>query len=170
MQLQAFNGLPRDEARAAIDPCLGVARWVEEVVDGRPYDDVAALRAQAATSGQHLTGEELASALSRHPRIGEPPPSVADHSDVSESAFSRREQAGVDAADVDTAERLRQANKEYEARFGRVFLIRAVGRSSEEILSELHRRLRNDDDAEHREVVRQLREIALLRLDQVVTQ
>ena len=50
----------------------------------------------------------------------------------------------------------------------RVFLIRAAGRTGPQILAELERRLDNDDEAERAETVRQLREIALLRLDRLV--
>jgi 2-oxo-4-hydroxy-4-carboxy-5-ureidoimidazoline decarboxylase len=50
-----------------------------------------------------------------------------------------------------------------------VFLIRAAGRSSAEILSELDRRLGNDAATERGETVAALRDIALLRLEQVVT-
>jgi 2-oxo-4-hydroxy-4-carboxy-5-ureidoimidazoline decarboxylase len=164
MHLAEFNRLDRDQARRAIEPCLGVSRWADEVVDARPYDDLAALVAQASASAQHLSDDELASALGRHPRIGERPD--GDHT---ERGFSRHEQSAVDSTDAVTAERLRDGNKRYEERFDRVFLIRASGRSGKDILSELERRLDHDDESERREVVQQLREIALLRLDQVVT-
>ncbi len=59
-------------------------------------------------------------------------------------------------------------NRAYEERFDRVFLIRAAGRDASEILSELERRLGNDDDTERDETLTQLRQIALLRLEQVV--
>jgi len=55
-------------------------------------------------------------------------------------------------------------NAAYERRFGRVFLIRAAGRTRAEILGELRRRLELDDAAELAIVGEQLREIALLRL------
>ena len=50
-----------------------------------------------------------------------------------------------------------------------MFLIRAAGRSSDEILAELERRLGNDDATERTETVTALRDIALLRLEQVLT-
>jgi 2-oxo-4-hydroxy-4-carboxy-5-ureidoimidazoline decarboxylase len=106
-----------------------------------------------------MTEDELDAALARHPRIGEK--AGAGH----DAAFSSREQAGVEASD---AERLVEANRAYEARFDRVFLIRAAGRSSGEILAECERRLANDDDAERAETIEQLTQIALLRLEQVI--
>ena len=132
-------------------------RWVADVVAGRPYADPAGLRKRAHDAALQLSDDELESALSRHPRIGERPPG-----DDRESRHSRAEQAGVDDAD---AERLRAGNAAYEARFGHVFLIRAAGRSSAEILAELERRLGNDAAAERDETVTALRDIALLRLE-----
>jgi 2-oxo-4-hydroxy-4-carboxy-5-ureidoimidazoline decarboxylase len=79
--------------------------------------------------------------------------------------MSRSEQSGVEAAD---AARLRSGNAAYEARFGHVFLVRAAGRSSGEILAELERRLVNDEAAERAETVTALRDIALLRLEGLV--
>ena len=45
-----------------------------------------------------------------------------------------------------------------------MFLIRAAGRSRQEVLDELQRRLKNDGDTEAAEAKEQLREIAALRL------
>lgn len=83
--------------------------------------------------------------------------------------MSRSEQAGVDPSDDEVQRALREGNLAYEERFGRVFLIRAAGRSADEILSSLRDRLQNDAAAEDRIVAEQLREIALLRLRGTVT-
>ncbi|MEX5585767.1 2-oxo-4-hydroxy-4-carboxy-5-ureidoimidazoline decarboxylase, partial [Pseudomonas lurida] len=65
-------------------------------------------------------------------------------------------------ADSALQQAMQQGNQAYEARFGRVFLIRAKGRSGEQMLAELQRRLQNSDPAEQQEVLDQLREITLL--------
>jgi 2-oxo-4-hydroxy-4-carboxy-5-ureidoimidazoline decarboxylase len=133
--------------------CLSVPRWADDVLAGQPYDDRDALIAAADAAARELTDEELDQALSGHPRIGE-----------RGGAQSRREQSGVDPSAADTAARLKAGNAAYEERFGRVFLIRAAGRDAEEILSQLERRLQNDDATERAETVDNLRQIALLRL------
>jgi len=160
VQVTEFNALPAGEARSLVAGCLGVPRWVDEVVAARPYADAELLVKQGHDSALALTDDELAQALSRHPRIGE-----RREAEDAEARHSRDEQSGVRAED---AERLRAANAAYEARFGHVFLIRAAGRSSEEILAELERRLANDDATEREETVTALRDIALLRLEKVV--
>ena len=164
MSLEAFNALSEAEANRALAACLPVTRWVETVRDGRPYADWLALESTASQAAEKLEDGELEAALAGHPRIGERA-SSPDH----QAEFSEREQAGVDPADAGVTQALAQGNAAYEARFDRVFLIRAAGRSSGEILAELRRRLSNDDAAEREETVTQLREIALLRLRQVAS-
>ena len=75
----------------------------------------------------------------------------------------------MDPSVGDTAARLAAGNAAYEQRFGHVFLIRAAGRDAEDILVQLERRLRNDDETERAETVDNLRQIALLRLEAAVS-
>ena len=105
---------------------------------------------------------------SSRPRWPVTPASGSGPARVTTPSTRTREQAGVDPADRDTASRLAAGNAAYEDRFDRVFLIRAAGRSADEILGELERRLDNDDGAERDETVRQLGEIAVLRLESAV--
>ncbi len=83
--------------------------------------------------------------------------------------MSRSEQAGVDTSDGDVARRLVEGNRAYEERFGHVFLVRAAGRSAEEILEQLTERLGNDAETERANAARNLREIAALRLKGMLT-
>ncbi|MFF5261657.1 2-oxo-4-hydroxy-4-carboxy-5-ureidoimidazoline decarboxylase [Actinomadura viridis] len=140
--------------REVLLSCLAVPRWADEVLAGRPYTNAAGVLAAAARASRDLTDKELVQALSGHPRIGE-------HG----GAQSRNEQSGIDLAVDGTAARLAAGNAAYEERFNRVFIIRAAGRDGEEILSELERRLHNDDAAERAETIESLRQIALLRLE-----
>src|SRR5680860_428851 len=86
-----------------------------------------------------------------------------------EATWSRREQSGVRRSDRTAAE-LVDGNRAYEDRFGRVFLICASGKNAEEILEALRARLHNDPESEAAVVVDELRQIALLRLRNVVDQ
>lgn len=164
MLLDEFNRADRGDAIAVLRPCVDVTRWCEVIADGRPYDSVDDLVVEAAAAADPFTAEEIEAALAHHPRIGE----RAD-GDSREAALSRSEQTGVDPADAEVQQALREGNRRYEEQFGRVFLIRAAGRSAQEILSALRDRLQNDAVAEERIVAGQLREIALLRLKGTVT-
>jgi 2-oxo-4-hydroxy-4-carboxy-5-ureidoimidazoline decarboxylase len=159
--LEQLNSMADSEARPLLSGCLAVPRWVDEVLSGRPYASVERLLATADSAAAALDSEEVDTALAGHPRIGERP------STGHNATASEREQAGIDR-DAGVSARLAASNADYERRFGRVFLIRAAGRTAEDVLAELDRRLANDDTTEEREVVDNLREIALLRLEELV--
>jgi 2-oxo-4-hydroxy-4-carboxy-5-ureidoimidazoline decarboxylase len=157
-----FNALPEADARRLLESCLDAERWVDAVLAGRPYADAGAALERAGASAATLSESEVEAALARHPRIGERAGLGHD------AAFSAAEQAAVDVRAANVQEALAEGNAAYERRFDRVFLIRAAGRSSDEILAELRRRLGNSEEDEFAEVVRELGEIALLRLRQVI--
>ncbi|MEP6797427.1 MAG: 2-oxo-4-hydroxy-4-carboxy-5-ureidoimidazoline decarboxylase [Lapillicoccus sp.] len=160
--LETFNGWARDQAVALTRPCLDVDRWVAEVVDGRPYADHTVLLDTARQAAAPLTTEEIEAALAHHPRIGQSAVGTSR-----EAQLSHAEQSGLQVDD-DLDQRLRQGNADYERRFGRIFLIRAAGRSGPEILAELESRLGHDDTTEDRVVGEQLAQIAVLRLSNLV--
>ncbi|MCX6503206.1 MAG: 2-oxo-4-hydroxy-4-carboxy-5-ureidoimidazoline decarboxylase [Microbacterium sp.] len=159
MQLTEFNSLDPDTAAQTVAVWAAVPGWVDAVVAGRPYATVDALAAYAGELAAVWSRADLDAALAHHPRIGEKPTGAG-----AEAAASRSEQASMASAADEVAAAIAAGNAAYEARFGRVFLIRAAGRSPQEMLAELHRRLDNDDSAEGREATIQLAEIALLRL------
>ncbi|GAA1525660.1 OHCU decarboxylase [Agromyces terreus] len=157
--VDAFNSMDRDEAIALLRPCVDVDRWCEELADARPFVGTELLLAAAELAASPFTADEVEQALAHHPRIGER--ATGAHR---EAALSRSEQAGIDQTDADVAAALVEGNLAYERRFGRVFLIRAAGRSASEILAALNERLGNSDAEEAAVVADQLRQIAVLRL------
>lgn len=161
--LAQFNGQPAAAAAQVLRPCLDVDRWVDIVAAGRPYADIGALLATAGSAADPFTAAEIDAALARHPRIGERPQGSS-----AEAELARSEQAGLHLGG-DTEQRLAAGNAAYEQRFGRVFLIRAAGRSSQEILNELETRLHKDPEQENAVIGDQLRQIAALRLATAVT-
>jgi len=61
-------------------------------------------------------------------------------------------------------ERLAGANRDYEARFGYLFIVCATGKGAEEMLAILERRLTNGPDEELRLAAEEQRKITRLRL------
>lgn len=159
MLLSLFNQLSQAEAGQYIRPCVDIDIWVDAVVAGRPYDSIPAAVAAANAAVAAWGAADLEQALAQHPRIGEQAAGASQ-----EAKFSRSEQQGTGINSV-TASQLLAGNRQYEEQFGRVFLIRAAGRSAAEILTELQRRLTNTPEAEAAEVAEQLGQIAALRLE-----
>ncbi|HKU32033.1 MAG TPA: 2-oxo-4-hydroxy-4-carboxy-5-ureidoimidazoline decarboxylase [Arthrobacter sp.] len=164
MQLDVFNSVDRADAIDVLRPCLDIQRWVENIADARPFNSVDTLLSFAGETAEPFTADEVAAAMAHHPRIGERP-----KEQTTEAAMSRSEQAGVDPGDDGIAAALAAGNKQYEAVFDRVFLIRAAGRTAPEILASLQERLGHTREEEDVIVAGQLREIALLRLAGVIS-
>jgi len=154
-----FNAEPEDRAAEALRACNAAPRFVAEVLAGRPYADADALVGAAERVARALPWDQVATALAAHPRIGD-----RVEGSSAEARSSRREQSAMADADADVRTALLEGNRAYEERFGHVFLIRAAGRSPQEMLAELRRRLANDEDAERAEVTEQLAQITALRV------
>jgi 2-oxo-4-hydroxy-4-carboxy-5-ureidoimidazoline decarboxylase len=160
MLVKQFNEADRTDVVASLRPCLDIKRWIDEVADARPYADLESLLAAGRRAAEPFTAAELEAALAHHPRIGE---RAAGSS--TEARLSASEQAGLGVENAAVAEALAEGNRAYEEKFGKVFLIRAAGRSREEILAALNARLGHTPEQEDRIIAEQLREIAVLRLE-----
>ena len=153
---------PSDEQLRA---CCAADAWLRRMRDARPFPSAEAALAQSDDVIAGLAATDIDQALGAHARIGE-----RRTGSSTEDRWSRSEQAGALAVDTDVQTRLAEANRRYEERFGRVFLIRASGRSAEEMLAACEERLGNDDDTELDVVRRELADIVRIRLGQVVSQ
>jgi 2-oxo-4-hydroxy-4-carboxy-5-ureidoimidazoline decarboxylase len=127
----------------------------------RPIADETELLERSDAIWQSLSSVDWDEAFRSHPKIGEEKTYTAT---PQSAEWSRSEQSGVSASSVDTRVALERGNRIYEQRFGRILIICATGRSAEDILANLERRLKNDAEAELLEAVEQQRQITRLRL------
>jgi 2-oxo-4-hydroxy-4-carboxy-5-ureidoimidazoline decarboxylase len=161
--LDEFNAEPAERAAEVLRACNAAPAFVEELAAGRPYPSVEALVARAQEVARALPWKQVAQALAAHPRIGD-----RVEGSSAEAQASRREQSSMSEADAAVRAALVDGNRAYEERFDHVFLIRAAGRSPEEMLAELRRRLDNDAESERAEATEQLAQITALRVKGMV--
>ena len=157
--IEEFNEQPPDQAVESLRACNAAPRFAAELVAARPFRDTETLVARAEDVVRALPWDEVAVALAAHPRIGD-----RVEGSTAEARASRTEQRSMTDADDDVRAALTDGNRAYEERFDHVFLIRASGRSPEEMLAELRRRLANDEETERAEVTEQLAQITALRV------
>ena len=158
MDLATFNAASDSQVTEHLLACCDAGTWAQAIVTDRPYETVDDLLTTAAEASRRLEPDDVDRALAAHPRIGE---RAAGGS--REAAWSRQEQSGV-RTDEQTQAALLEGNREYEERFGRVFLICATGLDAGEILQSLKRRQGNDEATEAAEVRDELGKIARVRL------
>ena len=160
--LARWNRLPVDEAMSAILRCCGSSAWAKGMVARRPLADESAVLAASDETWRNLTHSDWMEAFNSHPRIGD---SRAAHSPPGQSVeWSAQEQRNVAEADAAAKVALAEANREYERRFNRIFIVCATGKSALEILEILRRRLKNDVETELHEAAEQQRQITEIRL------
>ncbi len=160
--VEKLNRLPADEARAALLACCGSARWAAEVAALRPFWDVGQLLRIAGRVWRELPREDWLEAFRAHPKIGE---SEAERETGEEARrWSESEQAGARASSADTLAQLAEANREYERRFGFIFIVCAAGRTADEMLADLRARLANDPETELRVAAEEQWRITALRV------
>jgi OHCU decarboxylase len=105
-------------------------------------------------------------AFSHHPRIGERASALPQGERGREWAAG--EQSGVGRAQQDVRAELASVNREYEHRFGYIFIVLASGKSAEEMLALARERLGNDPDLELRTAAEEQRKITRLRLEKLL--
>ena len=159
--LAGFNALPEAEAVPLLLACCSSPAWARGILAGRPYASVDDVLESADRVLKGLSESEVDAALAGHPRIGDTLPPDGN-------PWSRREQSGVADADEAVRQALAEGNRAYEERFGQVYLVCATGRSAQDMLDFLHRRLSNDPVSERAVLREELRKINRIRLEQVL--
>ena len=160
--LACWNGLSLEEAAREVLPCCGSENWAAGMASKRPIQDELSLMETSDTVWRGLPESDWLEAFRSHPRIGE---SRAEVDSVTQSsAWSEQEQQKAASADEAMKLALKWGNREYEQKFGRIFIVCAAGKSAGEILEILRRRLHNDEPTELQQAAEEQRQIMRIRL------
>jgi OHCU decarboxylase len=166
--LEQLNALPPEQATAEFLKCCGCRNWAHALSEARPFIDADALFHKADSVWWSLGEEDWLEAFRAHPKIGEQKAAAVQ----SEQArnWSVQEQSGVSGAAAETKAALAHGNREYEERFGFIFIVCATGKTPAEMLAILNERLRNDPGTELRAAAEEQRKITRLRLEKLINQ
>lgn len=159
--LEEWNKADEKTATEAMLACSGARRWAKEMVAQRPIASVAALSEAADRIWATMNEADWLEAFACHPRIGE-----RKHTAASElsNTWSQQEQSDASNASQTVLQELAEGNRLYEERFGFTYIVCATGKSADEMLQILKRRLPNARVAELREAAEQQRQIMQVRL------
>ncbi|MDF2696938.1 MAG: Allantoicase [Labilithrix sp.] len=169
--MRYIHAMPEPELEAALRSCCGSSAWVRAMVEERKLRaaslaSIDALKKAAGDRWNALGSADWDEAFRAHPRIGEKkaegPQSKVAH------GWSTKEQAKVSEASQAVLDELREVNKAYEERFGRIYIVCATGKSAEEMLAIAKERMKNDPETETRRAAEEQRKITELRLEKLV--
>lgn len=154
--LERFNALPEKKAVGELLACCESKRWARRMAAARPFARRGEVFHAADAIWRALSESDWLEAFAAHPRIGE-----------KAAGEAAREQAGTREAPARMLEALARANRDYEERFGHVFIVCATGRSAREMLDLCRRRLHNDAERELEIAAEEQRKITRLRLEKI---
>jgi len=160
--LAHWNELDFAEAANEVLPCCGAKAWAEGMAGRRPFEDEAAVLITSDEVWRSLREADRLQAFYSHPKIGESRATAPSggHS----ITWSQQEQKNVAVAQERIKAELAKGNREYEEKFGFIFIVCATGKSAREILEILKRRLQNGKEEELKEAAEEQRQITQLRL------
>jgi OHCU decarboxylase len=159
--LAAFNEADEATAFHAMLACCGSKRWARAMAALRPIASVEELSEAADRIWSTMEEPDWMEAFACHPRIGE---RKAAHAAPESAAWSKQEQSSTETAAERVLAELATGNALYEERFGFTYIVCAAGKSAEEMLAILKRRVAGDRASELREAAEQQRQITQIRL------
>jgi OHCU decarboxylase len=160
--LNWFNSLPTAEAIDELLKCCSSNRWANQLEDERPFTTIEELSRAAHAAWQSLSALDWLQAFRSHPRIGEQ--QAANEISQQAQAWSQQEQSAVHSSAQSTVAELSRLNEEYQEKFGYIFIVCASGKSPEEIIGILKKRIRNEKSTELKIAATEHEKITELRL------
>jgi len=162
-----LNSLTADEAAKELLQCCGSSRWARQMSNERPYSTLDNLITHAHQVWWALTTDDWLEAFRSHPKIGEK--KASDKVSAQSQQWSGQEQAGVSNASRQTVDSLAEFNRDYEQKFGFIFIICATGKTSGEMLAAIQERIAHDYDTELRLAAAEQVKITELRLRKLLS-
>jgi 2-oxo-4-hydroxy-4-carboxy-5-ureidoimidazoline decarboxylase len=160
--LARWNSLDAATAAREALPCCGSQAWATALAARRPIADEASLVEASTSIWLALPQEAWQEAFDSHPRIGQT--HAQTHATEESLRFSAQEQRTALSKDETARLAFEEANRRYEQKFGRIFIVCAAGKTAAEMLTILETRMKNDAATELREAAEQQRQITELRL------
>ena len=166
MKLEELNTLPLIQLQAELTKCCGSAAWVNEMASQFPVQDREDLFQKAGSVWNNLNEQDWRDAFEHHPKIGDINSLKEKFSNTAKWASG--EQAAVQEASLQTLEQLAEGNKQYEEKFGYIFIVCATGKSADEMLHILQSRLPNDASKEIKIAAAEQAKITKIRLEKLL--
>ncbi|HEX3583222.1 MAG TPA: 2-oxo-4-hydroxy-4-carboxy-5-ureidoimidazoline decarboxylase, partial [Thermoanaerobaculia bacterium] len=136
--------------------CCGSSEWVRRMMAARPMVNAFETAEEIWSS---LREKDWLEAFAAHPRIG----------DRKASGWASQEQSGTASAANETLAALAETNRDYEQKFGFLYIVSATGKSADEMLTIARERLANEREQELRNAADEQLKITKLRMMKLVT-
>ncbi len=166
MTIHDLNTLPPDELKTTLYKCCGSTAWVNKIIGLLPMEELVELLDVAEAQWYACSEADWREAFSNHPKIGDL--ESLKKKFAATAQWASGEQSSINHAKQETLAALEDANKKYEEKFGYIFIVSATGKSPEEMLSIVTKRLENSPETEIKVAAEEQNKITLLRLQKLL--
>ena len=139
------------------------ARWIaEELYKQKPFGDFNELSSKMMNIFEISSKEKKLKILKNHPDLA----NKAKISSLTPDSLKEQTDVGLDQCTEQEFDQFKKLNDTYK-KFGFPFIIAVKGKTKAEILNNFAKRIYSDPETEFNEAIKQVKQIASLRLEQL---
>ena len=158
-----LNILNRDKFISLFGVIFEKTQWIaEKLFELKPFDGKDDLINKMIQIYESSTKQETLNILRAHPKL-------AVEKNLTEHSSNEQSRANLKNCSQEEFDEFEKLNNEYEKKFGFPFIIAVKGKDKIEILNNFRQRINNDVEFEFEESKKQVKKIALFRLDELFT-
>ena len=164
MRLESnLNNLNKDEFISMFGVIFEKTQWIaEKLFDLKPFKDKDDLINKMIQIYETSSNNETLKILNAHPKLAVEK-NLTDHSNKEQS------RANLKNCTQEEYDEFKILNNNYEKKFGFPFIIAVKGKDKIEILNNFRQRINNGVELEFKESKKQVKKIALFRLEELFT-
>ncbi|MEI9912377.1 MAG: 2-oxo-4-hydroxy-4-carboxy-5-ureidoimidazoline decarboxylase [Bacteroidota bacterium] len=166
MTLHELNTISKQQLMEELAKCCGSSAWVNNMLPFFPADDMVEILEDAEEQWWKCSEVDWKEAFAHHPKIGDV--ESLKKKFAATALWASGEQSGVNTASQQTIEALAEGNRDYEKKFGYIFIVCATGKSADEMLEILQSRLPNSPEDEIQIAADEQNKITKLRIEKLL--
>ena len=161
--INKINKLPQSEFIKVFANIFENARWItEELYNQKPFDDFEELSSKILNIFGTSTKEKQLKILNAHPDLA----NKTKISLLTPNSLKEQTDAGLDQCTEEEFNEFKKLNDAYK-KFGFPFILAAKGKTKMDVLNNFRKRISSDPEIEFDEAVKQVKQIASLRLKEL---
>ena len=158
-----LNNLNRDEFISLFGVIFEKTQWIaEKLFELKPFKDKDDLINKIIQIYESSSKNENLNILRAHPKL-------AVEKNLTEHSNQEQSRANLKSCTQQEFDEFTKLNNEYEKKFDFPFIIAVKGKDKIEILNNFRQRINNDIEFEFKESKKQVKKIALFRLNELFT-
>jgi len=140
------------------------ASWIaEKLYEQKPFKDFQDLSKKMIIIFESADNENKLKILNSHPDLA----NKAKIGSLTSDSNNEQSNAGLDRCTEEEFNKFKNLNAQYKNRFGFPFILAVKGRNKLEILDNFKKRVLSDKQIEFNEAIKQVKQIASLRLEEL---